>query len=407
MGSTPPPLPSAVHSVIVSMYTTLHCQTLLSFSPTYPLSNHRHYNTPINFSKKKIQKKMVVHEKEAEILAPLHRSLIEEKVAAAQMRKAVEETLLLIKPDAVKHHAAILMAIDRAGFSIECTSMVFTRHMADSLAANFPLPEVNTEKAATYKTLHAEHLVSGTVLAVVLRRVQAVSCLLTLLGPNSPEEAKKTAPESLRALYGTDDISNAAYSSASKENAYKDVVLVLGYTPQAPQQEAAKEEDWEEDADQTHLSLRELKELARKQLEDLKGEREKLAAREAELRLREQLEVEQRLYPSGVPKLQLAVGTSDIIDCSSRIIRHCTATNPMGIPLTPRSMRSLFDSLDTERKGTLNRTVFKTFYEHHPQLQNHGVPQDLDNLDRRLTAFKEQGMGFDDFCIFLFQAAKR
>lgn len=44
-----------------------------------------------------------------------------------------------------------------------------------------------------------------------------------LLGPTNAETAKEKAPESIRALYGTDNTANAAHGSDSKLSAYREI----------------------------------------------------------------------------------------------------------------------------------------------------------------------------------------
>lgn len=77
-----------------------------------------------------------------------------------------------------------------------------------------------------------EHLTSQPVVAFQLLGCDAVTRLLNLIGPENPAQAKEQYPESLRAIYGIDEIRNAFYVSKSFESAEKvtTVRLYLGIT---------------------------------------------------------------------------------------------------------------------------------------------------------------------------------
>eukprot|EP01063_Lacrimia_lanifica_P018613 TRINITY_DN25515_c0_g1_i1.p1 TRINITY_DN25515_c0_g1~~TRINITY_DN25515_c0_g1_i1.p1 ORF type:complete len:350 (+),score=142.33 TRINITY_DN25515_c0_g1_i1:75-1124(+) len=345
-----------------------------------------------------------LYSKEDEILAPLHKSLIEEKVAAAQVKRIVEETFFIIKPDAVRHHAEILRRLDDAGFSIECTSMVLTRSMATLLVQHFLGDDHSSsaERIAQVSEQHVAHMLSGTVLSVVLRRSSAVAELLRLVGPPNVAEAKKTAPESFRALYGTDDIANAVYCSPTKDQARRDVVLMLGYSPAHAVEESQVEDRCSDVSDEyKNLTIKEMRDLARRQLRELEEEKERLQAREAEIVRREQVDIQDKLYPNGVPT------TQELFDRSMGVIEHCTATNPTSVPITPQEVRALFDSLDTAQTGVVPLHDFKELYQSIPAFENFGVPEDGHALDRQLLPYQEKGITFDTFCLFLYSAAKR
>jgi len=47
----------------------------------------------------------------------------------------------------------------------------------------------------------------------------------TLCGPENPDEARKTAPESIRALYGIDEIRNAIYYTIDKKKSDEDIAF--------------------------------------------------------------------------------------------------------------------------------------------------------------------------------------
>ncbi|XP_054412567.1 nucleoside diphosphate kinase homolog 5 isoform X3 [Pongo abelii] len=57
------------------------------------------------------------------------------------------------------------------------------------------------------------YMSSGPLVAMILARHKAISYWLELLGPNNSLVAKETHPDSLRAIYGTDDLRNALHGS--------------------------------------------------------------------------------------------------------------------------------------------------------------------------------------------------
>lgn len=68
-----------------------------------------------------------------------------------------------------------------------------------------------------------EHLVTGAVVALELVGEDAVERWLTTLGPRDPIEARKSAPDSLRALYGGDSsVLNGFHGSADATNAARE-----------------------------------------------------------------------------------------------------------------------------------------------------------------------------------------
>ena len=66
-------------------------------------------------------------------------------------------------------------------------------------------------------------MIAGPCQLLVLSKTDVVASFQELMGPESPETAKAEAPESLRALYGTDDIQNAVYGSVSAEAAFREI----------------------------------------------------------------------------------------------------------------------------------------------------------------------------------------
>ena len=64
---------------------------------------------------------------------------------------------------------------------------------------------------------------SGEIFALKLRRENAINAWRTLMGPTNSEAAKKDAPNSIRALYGTDIQANACHGSDAVKSAQREL----------------------------------------------------------------------------------------------------------------------------------------------------------------------------------------
>jgi len=128
----------------------------------------------------------------------------------------VEQTLAIIKPDAIEKADEIEEVILQHGFSIlqrrrvhltpEQTSEFYTEHYGKMF---FP-------------SLVA-FMSSGEVLAMVLARKDAISHWREVIGPTQTAKARDERPESIRALFGTDNQRNAVHGSDSVESAGREI----------------------------------------------------------------------------------------------------------------------------------------------------------------------------------------
>ncbi|XP_070545180.1 nucleoside diphosphate kinase homolog 5-like [Ptychodera flava] len=127
----------------------------------------------------------------------------------------VERTLAIIKPDCVDKADEIEEIILRSGFTILQKRRV---HLTPEQTSDF--------YAEHYGKMFFPSLVaymsSGPIVAMVLARECAISYWRELIGPTNTLKARETHPDSIRALYGTDDQRNAVhgsdmYSSAERE----------------------------------------------------------------------------------------------------------------------------------------------------------------------------------------------
>src|SRR6476661_8331921 len=119
----------------------------------------------------------------------------------------VEETLFMIKPDAVcaRKIGAILAEVEKAGFEI--VSMRMTR--------------LKPEEARRFYAVHegkpflndlVAFMSSGSAVPCRLKRANAILALRELIGATDPKEAK---PGTIRALHAESKQNNAVHASDS------------------------------------------------------------------------------------------------------------------------------------------------------------------------------------------------
>ena len=122
-----------------------------------------------------------------------------------------DRTFTMIKPDAVKdgHAGAILNMIIKAGFRISAMK----------------LTSITTQRAEQFYSVHksrpffgslTNYMSSGTIVAAVLEKSNAVEDFRKLIGATNPKDA---APGTIRKLYAKSLEANAVHGSDSDENA--------------------------------------------------------------------------------------------------------------------------------------------------------------------------------------------
>ncbi len=127
----------------------------------------------------------------------------------------IEQTLLLIKPDAFKKRiiGKIITQVEQEGFNI----------------AEISLKSLTQEEAEALYEVHRgkdffEPLISfireAPVIALVLERKGAIGHLRKIIGKTNPDEA---APQTIRALYGTSIRRNVVHAAESREAFEKEV----------------------------------------------------------------------------------------------------------------------------------------------------------------------------------------
>ncbi|XP_019780041.2 nucleoside diphosphate kinase homolog 5 [Delphinus delphis] len=118
----------------------------------------------------------------------------------------VEKTLAIIKPDIVDKEEEIQDIILRSGFTIVQRRKL---RLSPEQCSNFYVEQYGK---MFFPNLTA-YMSSGPLVAMILARFKAISYWKELLGPSNSLVAKETHPDSLRAIYGTDELRNALHGS--------------------------------------------------------------------------------------------------------------------------------------------------------------------------------------------------
>ena len=128
----------------------------------------------------------------------------------------------MIKPDAVAagHIGAILAQIISAGFEI--IAMKYTK-LSPEKAGEFY--EVHRERGFFGELV--EFMSSGPIVAVVLRKDDAVEDFRELIGATDPSKA---APGTIRALFAKNIGENAVHGADSDENALREASFHFAQT---------------------------------------------------------------------------------------------------------------------------------------------------------------------------------
>ena len=127
----------------------------------------------------------------------------------------MEQTLFMIKPDAVRAHkiGAILTMVESAGFTIGAMRMV---RLTPADARRF----YAVHEGKPFLADLVEFMASGPAVACLLHRENAILALRDLIGATDPREAK---PGTIRALHAESKGLNAVHASDSPESARTEI----------------------------------------------------------------------------------------------------------------------------------------------------------------------------------------
>ncbi|XP_066918470.1 nucleoside diphosphate kinase homolog 5-like [Clytia hemisphaerica] len=128
----------------------------------------------------------------------------------------VEQTLAIIKPDAIENASEIEERVLNEGFTILQTRRV---HLTPEQTSEFYVEHYGK---MFFPSLVA-FMSSGDILAMILARKNGIKHWRSVIGPTQTSKARDEAPDSLRALYGTDNQRNAVHGSDSPDSALREI----------------------------------------------------------------------------------------------------------------------------------------------------------------------------------------
>jgi len=139
-------------------------------------------------------------------------------MAEIQTWKTLEKTYGMIKPDAVAAGSvdSIIKMAEDAGFTvIAAERMQLTPERAGAFYAEH-LGKPFYEKLVGFMS-------SGPIMALALAKTNAIQEWRDLMGPTNSEKARNEAPNTIRALFGTDNTMNATHGSDSPQSAAREL----------------------------------------------------------------------------------------------------------------------------------------------------------------------------------------
>lgn len=148
----------------------------------------------------------------------------------------VQRTLAIVKPDAVNKFEEIEDIIIRTGFTILQKRRV---HLSPEQCSEFYSDHASKQ---FFPSLVA-FMSSGPIVALELAKKDAITSWRELIGPTNTRKARETHPDSIRALYGTDEQCNAVHGSDSESSAEREIRFFFGRSviEPVPNGQAAKD----------------------------------------------------------------------------------------------------------------------------------------------------------------------
>uniref|UniRef100_A0A0A9WVC5 Nucleoside diphosphate kinase 7 n=2 Tax=Lygus hesperus TaxID=30085 RepID=A0A0A9WVC5_LYGHE len=137
------------------------------------------------------------------------------------MGRSMQSTIVIIKPDGRSKMGSILKMIINEGFRISELRML---KLPASLVEQFYQKKKDSLGFAALVT----YMSSSPVIALELINNEGVDRMKDLCGPTDPDQARREAPASIRACFGTDEAHNAIHSSSSVEESRLERELLFG-----------------------------------------------------------------------------------------------------------------------------------------------------------------------------------
>ncbi|XP_060723672.1 nucleoside diphosphate kinase 7 isoform X3 [Tachysurus vachellii] len=129
-----------------------------------------------------------------------------DQYTANKLGSKKERTLAMIKPDAVNKVGSIIQMVYDAGLIVTKAKMT---KLTGKQAADFYMEH---QSKSFFNSL-VQFVSSGPIIVMELMGDEAVSVWRKVLGPTDSSVARKDAPSSLRAQFGTDGTRNAGHGS--------------------------------------------------------------------------------------------------------------------------------------------------------------------------------------------------
>jgi len=130
-----------------------------------------------------------------------------------------EQTLIIVKPDAVKRNLVekILSRFEKKGFTISKQKMLnFTLEMAEQF--------YSAHNSKPFFDELVSFITSGDVVAAIIERDNAVSLTREIIGNTNPKEA---SAGTIRGDFGISITENSIHASDSRESFDKEVNVVF------------------------------------------------------------------------------------------------------------------------------------------------------------------------------------
>ena len=137
-----------------------------------------------------------------------------------QFESRQSRTFAMIKPDAYTHIGKIIDIIHKNGFTINHMKMFkWTLEQAQTFYGN--------HKGQPFFNDLAKFMSSDVSVGLELACDDAVEKWHNLIGPTNSLTARASAPNTIRALFGTDSMRNAVHGSSSTHDALREIEFVF------------------------------------------------------------------------------------------------------------------------------------------------------------------------------------
>jgi len=144
-----------------------------------------------------------------------------DQFTANKLQPRQEKTLAILKPDGYAHLGKIMDAIVAAG--MQCAEMRMTKLTGDEVE------EFYEELRGTQNFGRmVSFMSSDAITCMTIVGDGSVRKWIDLMGPMDPNNAKRDAPQSLRAIFGSDLVQNVCHGSADAEAAQREIDFFFG-----------------------------------------------------------------------------------------------------------------------------------------------------------------------------------